>query len=267
LLIIDVKFESIVFGERGLAGEVLKKRREELGIEIKEASEILKISFNYLSAIENDIFDKLPVAVYTIGYIRCYAKYLEVDAEPVILNFISHLPTPKPSTIMPVYSSRREVPGYLYVVLALLTGLLVFVVYTYTLKNRTGSIPVENSKVSGTEKKPAPVASIYTEPLPLRPPEAKVSLMQTVPGQVLADKKEHRLEISAHAITWILIKFEDGKVEGILLNAGLSRSWEFRGSAELKIGNAGGVMLKFDGKDLGVPGKPGQVLNLAFPQV
>lgn len=251
-----------------MTGETLKKRREELGIDIRAASDMLKISSKYLSAIENDTFDKLPVAVYTIGYIRCYAKYLDVDAEPIILNFISHLSTPKPATIIPVSSSRRKVPGYLYGVSALLTALLAFVVYTYTLKNRTGSMPVDNIKVSGTEKEPATAAPLYTEAVPIRSPEDKVSLksMQTVPGQILADKKEHRLEIIAHDITWILIKFEDGKFEEMLLNSGISKSWKFGGSAALKIGNAGGVMLKFDSKDLGVPGKPGQVLNLAFPQ-
>ena len=45
----------------------------------------------------------------------------------------------------------------------------------------------------------------------------------------------------------------------------MSKDWSFAGSAVLKIGNAGGIALKFDGKDLGVPGKPGQVLNLKFP--
>jgi cytoskeletal protein RodZ len=67
-----------------VAGEILKKAREESGADINEVSDALKIRPEYLSAIENDSFDQLPVAVYTIGYIRCYAKYLcGVEAEPV----------------------------------------------------------------------------------------------------------------------------------------------------------------------------------------
>ncbi len=252
-----------------MAGEVLKKRREDLGIDIKEVTDALRISSEYLSAIENDVFDKLPAAVYTIGYIRCYAKYLNVDAGPIILNFTSHLSTPKPSTIIPVASSRRKVPGYLYFGAALLSGLLVFVVYyTYALKDRAGSRTSENVGVSETEKHPLPVPPLPAETVPMMTSEDNVSQkdMQTVPGQVMAGKKEHRLEIIAHDITWVLIRFEDGRSEEMLLKSGISKSWEFRDSAALKIGNAGGVMLRFDGKDLGVPGKPGQVLNLAFPQ-
>ena len=124
------------FQERGLAGEILKKRREELGFDIKEVSDTLKISSEYLISIENDMFDRLPVAVYTVGYIRCYAKYLEVDAGPVISSFTSHLASPKPSTIIPVSSSRRKVPVYVYAILLLLAGLSAFAVYTYTWKNR-----------------------------------------------------------------------------------------------------------------------------------
>ena len=74
-----------------MSGEIFKKRREELGLDINEVSDTLKISSEYLISIENDMFDRLPVAVYTVGYIRCYAKYLEVDAGPVIANFSSHL--------------------------------------------------------------------------------------------------------------------------------------------------------------------------------
>ena len=45
----------------------------------------------------------------------------------------------------------------------------------------------------------------------------------------------------------------------------MSKDWSFADTAALRIGNAGGIAVKFDGKDLGVPGKPGQVLNLNLP--
>lgn len=139
-----------------MAGEVFKKKREELGINIEEAAEVLKIGPEYLIAIENDIFDKLPVAVYTIGYIRCYAKYLNVDAEPVIANFTSHLSSPKPSTIIPVASSRRKVPVYIYIASVLLAALIVFVVAVYILNNRAGDLSTENIRVPVPEKSCTP---------------------------------------------------------------------------------------------------------------
>ena len=250
-----------------LAGEIFKKRREELGIDIKEASDILKIGSEYLYAIENDIFDRLPVAVYTIGYIRCYAKYLDVDAGPVIASFTSHLTSPKPSTIIPVASSMRKVPGYTYVALAFLAGLLIFVVYVNTSKNRAGDQPAENITISRTEKKPLQTTPPNAANESIRTSKDNVALTSglTVAGQTPEDKKEHHLIIAASDTVWVQIRYENGKVEEALLRSGMSKDWSFPGSAVLKIGNAGGIALKFDGKDLGVPGNPGQVLNLNFP--
>jgi cytoskeletal protein RodZ len=250
-----------------VAGEILKKRREELGVEIKEVSDILKISSEYLSAIENDMFDKLPVAVYTIGYIRCYAKYLEVDAGPVIANFTSHLASPKPSTIIPVSSSRRNAPFYVYAIFFLLVGLLAFAVYIYTGENRTEGLKTEKIKAPVKVENTIPAVPSATNSVPVTMPELRNpeenQINESVPAVV--EKEEHQLEITATDTVWLRIGFENGKFEEVLLKAGTPKSWEFEGPAQLKIGNAGGVTLKFDGKDLGVPGNPGQVLDLKFP--
>jgi cytoskeleton protein RodZ len=251
-----------------LAGEILKKRREELGIDIREVADALKISPEYLASIENDIFDKLPVAVYTIGYIRCYSKYLNVDAEPIIMNFVSHLTTPKPSTIIPVSSFKRKVPVYFYLVFAFVAGVLTFVVYTYTLKNKHDVMtaqkvaPAVEEKVPVSASPPSDTVAPLTGAVETKTGESKLS--EAVPAA--SDKKAHQIVITASDTVWLQIRFEDGKTEEVLFRSGDSKRWEFDGTAVLRIGNAGGVSLKFDGKDLGTPGNTGEVLNLTFPQ-
>jgi len=121
-------------------------------------------------------------------------------------------------------------------------------------------------------KKPSPYVKqkIITPPVPVAidsvpdsiPQENKIN--EAVPA--LVDKNEHRLEIKSLDTVWMRISYENGKNEEALLRAGTSKIWEFRGTAKLRIGNAGGVMLNFNGKDLGSPGKAGQVLTIAFPQ-
>lgn len=250
-----------------MAGEIFKKKREELGIDIKEASDVLKIGSEYLLAIENDSFDRLPVAVYTIGYIRCYAKYLDVDAGPVIADFTSHLSSPKPSTIIPVSSYRRKVSGYSYVVLAFMAGLLVFVFYVYTSKNRAGDQSAENSRIPGTEIKPVQTVPLNAGAVSVSPSEDNDAPENglTATGQAPEVKKEHRLVIIASDSVWLQIRYENGKIEEALLKSGMSKDWHFSDTAMLKVGNAGGITLNFDGNDLGVPGKTGQVVNMNFP--
>jgi len=67
-----------------LVGEVLKKRREELGLDLKEISERTKIRYCYLKALEDEAFEKLPAQVFVRGYIREYARVLGIDPETVI---------------------------------------------------------------------------------------------------------------------------------------------------------------------------------------
>lgn len=252
-----------------MAGEILKKRRDELGVDLHEVSDTLKISSEYLSSIENDDFDRLPVAVYTIGYIRCYAKYLGVEAEPIIIDFVSHLASPKPSTIIPISSSKRKLPLYLYVILALLIGLPTVAAYNYMMKNRTVGVTTEKVTPSGTGEKPLPADSRQTEAVPvstLKDRIAPADRQAVTGGEVPADKKEHQLEITANDTAWIQMRFENGKVEEMTLRSGSSKDWRFADPVTVRIGNAGGVTLKFDGKDLGVLGDPGQVLDLTFPR-
>lgn len=71
--------------------QLLKERRIELGKEIAEAAETTRIKGSYLKAIEEEDFSKLPIEVYTKGYIREYAKYLGVYSEDIIASYDSYL--------------------------------------------------------------------------------------------------------------------------------------------------------------------------------
>lgn len=250
-----------------MAGELLKKRREELGIDIREIAGILRISHEYLSALENDSFEKLPVAVYTVGYIRSYANYLGIDAGPVIQNFTSHLTSPKPSTIIPVASSRRGISRSLFAMLAILSGVLLFSVFLYWSASMTDIVPDEQISPSVQERTlpaAAPVAPDRMEAgMPAEKHIREGTLQESFP--IVAEKTEHELVVTARDAVWLQCKFSDGKVEEMLLSSGVSKNWDFNGTVLLKIGNAGGVSLRFDGKDLGTPGKPGQVVSMMFP--
>ncbi len=68
-------------------GNVLKKRREEKGYSLNQASEILKIRVCFLSAIESDNLQALPGGIYTLGFLRNYVNFLGLDPEELDKNF------------------------------------------------------------------------------------------------------------------------------------------------------------------------------------
>ncbi len=61
--------------------KLLKERREELGKELQAIAEVTRIKCAYLRAIEEEEFEKLPVEVYTRGYIREYAEFLGIPGD------------------------------------------------------------------------------------------------------------------------------------------------------------------------------------------
>ncbi len=65
-------------------GLMFKTERTKQGVTLEVISEQLKIRKVFLQAIENEQFDELPGGVYTVGFIRSYAKYLNLDHDAII---------------------------------------------------------------------------------------------------------------------------------------------------------------------------------------
>jgi cytoskeleton protein RodZ len=262
-----------------VAGEILKKRREELGLGLKEVAELIKIKAEYLSSIEEDRFEKLPVAVYTIGYIRCYAAYLQVDPEPILSIYSGHLSYPQPSAIFPVSSSMKKVPFSYYVIpllVLVLIGLAVFIIVRQDDSDKQARplpLPAQTAQpetprqVSPVQEAlpvvPQPVQNASPAlPLPVQP----VPDVQVQTGEKAAAAAGNTVEITAHDLTWVQITYSGGRSEEVLLNPGGVKIWTFPDKALLKLGNAGGVKLSLNGRDIGTPGSKGQVMTIALPE-
>ena len=65
-------------------GELLKKYRIKKKITLVSVSKKLNLSLSYLRAIESDDFSKTPGGAYTIGYIRSYSKFLNLDSNEIV---------------------------------------------------------------------------------------------------------------------------------------------------------------------------------------
>jgi cytoskeleton protein RodZ len=68
-------------------GERLRATREDLGIELRDVSETLRIRYDHLLAIEERRYGALPAPVYAIGFIRSYAAFLDLDADQAVRDF------------------------------------------------------------------------------------------------------------------------------------------------------------------------------------
>lgn len=70
-------------------GELLKNARLEKGLSLQDVEEATKIRSKYLQAIENDCYDALPGEIYAKGFIRSYAKFLNLNQKEELEPFIA----------------------------------------------------------------------------------------------------------------------------------------------------------------------------------
>ncbi|MEW5744294.1 MAG: RodZ domain-containing protein [Nitrospirota bacterium] len=71
--------------------KLLKERRKELGKEVNDIAGVTRIKSAYLRAIEEEEYEKLPVEVYTRGYIREYAEFLGVPSDQALGPYEAYL--------------------------------------------------------------------------------------------------------------------------------------------------------------------------------
>ena len=94
-------------------GELLRERREELGLELAAIGEALRIKPVYLAALEQGRPQDLPGPTYAIGFVRAYAHYLGLDSERVLDSYKaeSAVVQTRPDLSLPVPLGARSLPG------------------------------------------------------------------------------------------------------------------------------------------------------------
>ncbi len=68
-------------------GESLRKERELRQITLEEISQHTRVHPRFLEAIENDDFSVLPAKAFAKGFLRSYARMVDLDEDLVIANF------------------------------------------------------------------------------------------------------------------------------------------------------------------------------------
>jgi len=72
-------------------GEVLRRIRVSLGIELEEISSITKINDQHLRSIEGNQYDVLPAPVYLRGFLKQIAKCLSLDPAQVTDSYSNRM--------------------------------------------------------------------------------------------------------------------------------------------------------------------------------
>ncbi|MGE5111646.1 MAG: RodZ domain-containing protein [Acidobacteriaceae bacterium] len=73
----------------GSFGDKLKRERELRGVTLDEIAKATKIGTRALKALEDEQFDQLPGGIFNKGFVRAYAKFLGLDEEEMVSDYVT----------------------------------------------------------------------------------------------------------------------------------------------------------------------------------
>lgn len=65
-------------------GSILRDAREMKGLTLAEVQDRIRINAQYLDALEEGAYHQLPTQVHVRGFLRNYARFLDLDPEPLL---------------------------------------------------------------------------------------------------------------------------------------------------------------------------------------
>jgi cytoskeletal protein RodZ len=68
-------------------GEILRSKRREKGLVLKQAAEVTRIRAEYLKALETGNYKIFPSEVYVKGFLKNYAKFLGIDTKKALAMY------------------------------------------------------------------------------------------------------------------------------------------------------------------------------------
>ncbi len=74
-------------------GQILREAREARGLSIEEVADVLRFSERQIAGIEQDDYQSLPGTTLVRGFLRGYAKFLRIDATPLLAQLDAAVPT------------------------------------------------------------------------------------------------------------------------------------------------------------------------------
>lgn len=90
-------------------GNMLKAAREAQGLSIHEVCSQLRLGIKQIQAIEQDDFDKLPQPSIVRGFIRNYARLLNIDVNPILEAYQRIVPNKAPLPLSVRSNASRSV--------------------------------------------------------------------------------------------------------------------------------------------------------------
>ncbi|HIP53238.1 MAG TPA: helix-turn-helix domain-containing protein [Chromatiales bacterium] len=166
-------------------GHQLRAAREAQGIERFRIAEHLHLRVELIKALENDDYDRLPGPVFVRGYIRNYARALNLAEGPLLQSFDRIRPKEEPIGSSAPSPSHPKLTHHNQLIIRLITwGIIIFFAIMLVIWIR-GQVDWSSITLPGEEGENLPA-----EELPLQQDEVESGLLPTLDS--VSDGTKHQ---------------------------------------------------------------------------
>jgi cytoskeleton protein RodZ len=276
-------------------GEILRTARESQGRAIAEVADELCITQRYVSSIERNEIANLPGFFFYKSFAKQYAAFLGVDEKLLEPGLSAIAPSPEPALPREANAreSRQQAPIRALDPLVVDTnrryfsdhrlgwpvvGLIAVVILCSGIYGLWSRIPQRGVVPAATVAVTAPVPQPVVASQPVVQTEVVQPETLAVPVDAAVQPQSSAVDVSATTDglgrvvlslsatekTWLSITSNGKKIFSGILEPRQSKTLTGAEDATLKVGNAGGIEVLWNGKPIGPIGPRGQVRTIQF---
>jgi cytoskeletal protein RodZ len=272
-------------------GEFFRQVRETKGLTLDEVALKTRIHPDYLKALEESNFARLPDQVFAKGFVRSYARSLGLDEEDAMRRF-----TTSASAFYNKHEERerlrqqqvedeRKRQANRKVVFAAVGVAVLGLILLLTREQGSVSVmrpaePVKAGREAGRGAKTGPQTAAPAEAggkgvAPVPPAQAANGKPVSAPTPATTSdplaglpfdgggSTEAGLVLALEALelSWVVVQTDDASPHETLMRPGDRLTWKANEKFALTVGNAGGIRGELNGKPLAPFGPKGRVVR------
>jgi len=259
-------------------GTILRNARIQQKLDLPQLAERIKINPKYLEAMEADDWERLPGGFFYKSFVRQYANALGIDADQIEQALgavpVREEPMPMPRAeeqklrslprlnIQPPWHAIGRLGPSVAMLAAVLIGCSVFYSWWHRIQAQQNPATPAKSAVVETRS----VTSQKSEtPSPVAAPAAQPAAPLPAPSVSSAPVDDGvRITLAATEDTWVRVTADGKRVFDGVIKGQETRNIAGRENMRVLIGNAGGVQIEWNGRQLESLGKRGEVRDVLF---
>jgi cytoskeleton protein RodZ len=286
----------------GSFGDRLKREREMRGIKLEEIAESTKIGKRNLTALEDERFDQLPGGIFNKGFVRAYAKFLGLDEEQMVSDYLTaaanyEQPSEysasdsmvRPAALPSEASVRRK--NRMWVIASLLLLAAAFFVWLHYSRRaqRRSELATDSQSIAqiaqdqgqtnapvGLPVPPPPGYESATAGMAAANQDTGAQAQNATTGNKLTSQNQplptgermtgegFTVSVQTREAAWVAFIADGKTVVDAVLMAGESRTVRAHNQLILRTGNAGGIDVSFNGTAVPSLGAEKQVKTVSF---